>query len=488
MNKSQKRIGFLVISSVSLVSVVTCVALIKTSFDIRADLQKHAKYQNAVGESYKYTYGLLDEDEMPIIGYVGPCDSKIAGTTSTHDVPMNANTYAEYVAVKESGINTVIPLSDNTVNDGSYEVFEALDNAERAGVTYLVHDPKFGDKVKDKDSLFDQMARYSSYKSFGGIVHADEPNMKQFKNYELTGSLMKQYFPDKIYYINLFPEFAYYAALTGEPVASDPTRHKEQWLEYINAFYYTYKPLYFSYDNYAFTNAAPELDHDWLGNLAICTEWCKNKGIPFFGFNLATAHLNYRQPTEGEFYWQVNTNLVYGAKGLQYFTYQTPNSFTQDDPEASFINKYGEKTKTYAMAQKIHTQIKNMDHVLMNCSHQQIIQVNNIPEGSNLSRSPGFSFVNNDIGTTKTQAWRELTSVTCSGDLLIGCMDYRGASVFYVVNNSITNDTTATLNFDPYVEANAYTMIDNSKVKGNSLTFDLKKGEAVCIEITNYNN
>lgn len=469
-----------------LLAIISSTAISLTALTgYRSLATSHSRYTSS--PVYKYTYGNLSEDEMPIMAYAGPCDSKIPGTSSAHFVPVNANTLEQYQAIKEAGINTIIPLSDNTTNDGGYELFEALHNAEKAGINYFVHDPNFDLRVSDKESLLSELAKYATYSSFAGVFQADEPSMKDFPRYETVGSLMRQYAPNKCYYVNLYPQFAYYGALTGN--TSDPSiaeDHAKNWLEYINKFYNTYQPLYLSYDNYAFTNAAPNIDHDWFGNLNLANTWCKEKGIPFFAFNLATAHLNYRQPTSGEFYWQVNTNLVYGAKGIQYFTYQTPNTFTQDDPNASFIDKYGVKTSTYTLGQNIHNQIKRMDHVLMNCSHQQIIQVNNIPTDANASKSPGYSWTSQDYGVTTNQSWRELNSVNSNDDLLIGCFDYHGGTALLVANDSFSKSASYTLNFSTHIEANVYSLYENSTASGTAISGTLEPGASTLIEITNY--
>jgi hypothetical protein len=70
------------------------------------------------------------------------------------------------------------------------------------------------------------------------------------------------------------------------------------------------------------------------------------------GFILACEHLAYRLPTEAELLWQINVGLAYGSKGIQYFTYWTP-----EPPEAfqqALVSRDGVLTPLYFAAQRIN--------------------------------------------------------------------------------------------------------------------------------------
>jgi hypothetical protein len=67
------------------------------------------------------------------------------------------------------------------------------------------------------------------------------------------------------------------------------------------------------------------------------------------------AYNNHREPTAAELLWQVNISLAYGAKGIQYFTYWTPEAARGEGFGPALITVDGKRTSRYYAAKEINT-------------------------------------------------------------------------------------------------------------------------------------
>ena len=158
-----------------------------------------------------------------------------------------------------------------------------------------------------------------------------------------------------------------------------------------------------------------------------------------------------------------------GAKGIQYFP--------MVQPKTSLVNGLflsdGTKTAYYGYAKNIYQQIANMDHILMNSTHEGILAVGNtaISDTADVScRLSGASF-------------RELSNVTASDNagVIVGCFDYNGKTALYVVNNSVYISQTVNLVFDSSVHLTQYTDSTTDLGNMNSLSVTLNAGSAVLL-------
>ena len=81
---------------------------------------------------------------------------------------------------------------------------------------------------------------------------------------------------------------------------------------------------------------------------------------------------------------------------------------------------------------------------------------------------------------------RKCLNINTGDDLLVGCFDYNGKSVFYFVNNNLSNNLTATVNFTSKIEANTYSKTEDSTFKGEQATITLEPAQGILFELTNY--
>jgi hypothetical protein len=180
-------------------------------------------------------------------------------------------------------------------------------------------------------------------------------------------------------------------------------------------------------------------------------------------------------PTEAQTIWNINVQLAYGVKGISYYTIFQPASYTiyngekYDFTRDAFFGPPGNINQWYYYVQKENKQISAADHILMNSANMGVIPVG--PVAKRLVQS-----------NEKLSAFRELTG--CSADeAIIGCFDYFGKTVLYVVNNSSVNKQKITLNFDNNYGYEVIQRGISVNTTGKSIMLTMEAGEGTLVRI-----
>lgn len=97
----------------------------------------------------------------------------------------------------------------------------------------------------------------------------------------------------------------------------------QNYREYITRFNKEVPLPFLSFDHYPVLGDNV-LKAEWYENLEDFSDEARKIGKDFWAFALATKHGPYPVPTRASLRLQLYSNLVYGAQGLQYFTYWTP--------------------------------------------------------------------------------------------------------------------------------------------------------------------
>jgi len=138
------------------------------------------------------------------------------------------------------------------------------------------------------------------------------------------------------------------------------------------------KPKLLCYDHYALFEGV-ERD-GYFANM----ETIRRSALKYdaaMGFILqCTPHGTYRDPSETDLRWQVNTALAYGCRAILYFTYFTPT-----DPAANFHNGIldpsGKRTVHYDMAKKINGELKALIPTLVQLKSTGVFHTGPVPSG-----------------------------------------------------------------------------------------------------------
>ncbi len=188
--------------------------------------------------------------------------------------------------------------------------------------------------------IAETLREYQRYPAFTAFNIRDEPNASLFGQIGTVNDALRRLDPHVLGYVNLFPTYANSDQL-GTPTYD----------EHLARYVAEGRPAFLSFDHYMLFK--PDgVRADYFYNWVLVRNEALRSGLASWVFIQACEHLAYRLPTEAELRWQVNVSLAYGCKGIQYFTYWTP-----EPPEVfqqALVSRDGTPTGLYFAAQRIN--------------------------------------------------------------------------------------------------------------------------------------
>ncbi|ONI72384.1 hypothetical protein BWI15_20320 [Kribbella sp. ALI-6-A] len=364
-------------------------------------------------------------DDLPLTG--GP-DFPIGLFWPPHPYASTPQRFAE---IAEAGFDFVI--SGNYAGDGN--IFQhQLGLARTAGLKMLISDDiqirnmsrwfSISDQPTDNLSVTPAEARelytrardaYGPYSSLAGFNLYDEPGAGWFGTLAKAVAISRELAPQLLPYINLFP-------------SDDPA--------YYNAFVDVVKPSLVSFDRYPLLSDGRE-DGNYFHNWAIVRDAALRANVPAWIFIQTLSYHGHREPTAAEMLWQINISLAYGAKGIQYFTYWTPEAARGEGFGPALITVDGKRTARYAAAKNINTTwLHPVGRRLKPLVSESVVHANETP------------LPNSTVGFTPTDL---VTGVT-GNPTVIGTFRSRDAAVtdrwLLVANRSHSAAARTTLTFN----------------------------------------
>jgi hypothetical protein len=281
--------------------------------------------------------------------------------------PSGGNYDAQYAEVAECNFtHAMFP-----VNGASPEQNKAiLDACGKHGLKYFVfdsrmlasppNDPQF---AKNLDAI---IAEYGDHPALAGYFLVDEPGPGAFPLLADVNQYLLKKNPEQLPVINLLPIYVDENYIGGS------------YDHYVEQFCSTVKPKILCYDHYALFE---KVERDsYFENLEIIRRHALKNGIPFGFIFQCTPHGTYRDPSETDLRWQVNTALAYGCKALLYFTYFTPT-----DADSNFHNgildRNGNHTSHFAMAKDINRELKAFGPTLVKLTSTAVYHTEPVPKG-----------------------------------------------------------------------------------------------------------
>lgn len=425
-------------------------------------------------------------DVMPISGFYGPY---AAYYSEDGNVPPNFITDEYFQMIADAGVNMICQSSVN-YNGTPELLLEMLDLCEKYGMGMFVTDSSVTNKVGKEGvqaaDISNQIVNYSDHPAFCGMYLVDEPRTAYFGN----GSRYLEDYKDLAQiiqhdlgmacYMNLFPIW-------------NMEQDKEAYAKYVAECVEVLKPRMLIWDHYPFDKGKTKDDLAmYFYNMDVIRQHAVKNNIPFWSFIQAGSQWNDGQdyfesetpyyPNEGQFNWNVNTCLAYGAQGIAYFPLIQPVHFayagSSDNPEWDFnrngiIGAFGNKTQWYNYAKNINTHIAAIDSVLMNSVNKGIIVC-----GEDAIKDTEYSTCIIESGE-----FQELMSV--SGDAMVGCFNYAGKTALYVVNYDMEHAQKITLNLNAAHNIQMIQNAEKSYVNAKNLPLDMAAGEGVLVVIEN---
>jgi hypothetical protein len=166
-----------------------------------------------------------------------------------------------------------------------------------------------------------------------GFNFYDEPGAGWFATLAKALAISRELAPQLLPYVNLLP--------------SDDATYYRNFVDVV-------KPSLISFDRYPLLSEGRE-DANYFHNWSIVRGAALYGDIPSWVYIQTLAYNNHREPTAAELLWQINISLAYGAKGIQYFTYWTPEAARGEGFGPALITVDGKRTPRYDAAKQINT-------------------------------------------------------------------------------------------------------------------------------------
>mgnify|MGYP000964653651 CR=1 FL=1 len=258
--------------------------------------------------------------------------------------------------MKEAGININCSRYPNI---DSMQI--ALDLSFEVGIKTLIDCPEL------TNNTVETVNRFRNHPANAGYFLKDEPSANQLPYYSNLAKLIESIDNSRFCYINLLPTYA------GSDVYGTSTYN-----EYIQSYTMEIPLKILSFDHYPIIGT--NVRYDWYNNLEIVKDVTAKTNIPFWAFALTTAHNSYPVTDLNQLRLQIYSNLAYGAKGIQFFSYQTT---LKNDYHMGPIERDGSKTVVYDYIKTINEEIHAISPIFLN---SEVIKVShygdNIPEGT----------------------------------------------------------------------------------------------------------
>ena len=336
---------------------------------------------------------------------------------------------------------------------------ETLDACQAAGLKAIVFHPATYDydwQNVDAEAARARVAklaaRVKDHPAVYGYYLRDEPNASYFPGLAIVADAVKTNDPGAWPYMNLFPNYAN-AGQLGSPSYD---AHIEQFIK-------TCDPPILSYDHYALLEGG-DLRESYFANLESMRRASVAHDIPFWNIVLSSAHFNYREPTPADFRFQAFTSLAYGARGLAYFQYFTPD---RGNYRMGPIDQFGHETPTWDALRNVNLQVARLAPTLLKLHSQRAYHFGTVPQGCH---APGEESFIKAIG----------------GPLLVGDFIHDDGTHYVMIVN---RDVTASVPCAPQFREPVKTLQRVSSFTGNLLPFAgenvwLAPGQGMLLKVT----
>ncbi len=227
-------------------------------------------------------------------------------------------------------------------------------------------------------------AEFKSHPALGMYYLWDEPNTTNFKHLAEVRDAIRKEDPTHLGWINLLPNYA----TPDQLVAESFTQYLDRYVEEV-------KPQFLSYDFYGIVQeaGATMLRKGFFDNLEEVSKKARKQAIPFWAFVLATPFGPHPTPAEGELRFQVFASLAYGARGIQYFTYWTPENAEGVSSYTAFkdgpISADGTKTPSLDLIGKVNSEVHSLAPALVKLTLESVKHFETIDEELE-AFSPGY--------------------------------------------------------------------------------------------------
>lgn len=307
-------------------------------------------------------YNRLPADEIPIV--------------ATYAFYPPFITEQQFEWVKEAGFNVLNKMLHVE------EMDSCLKLAERYGLYFTVAPWS----IMNLSKIPSVVERYKGNPWIWGYRIADEPNASAFPKLRAVVDEIESLDPGQNVFINLYPAVG--KDLLG---ARNYKTYLEEYVRVVN-------PPFISFDIYPVRrrgNGSVYVDYGCYATYEDIARVARESNRPFWSYVLSNSHAFYPTPEEAYIRFQVFTALGYGAQGIAYFTYLSPDfdkgkgEFT-DSP----IDAEGNRTATWYMVRNVNREVLQLSPVFLGAVTVEVSHTGpRIPKGTKRFRKAPAPFI-----------------------------------------------------------------------------------------------
>ena len=162
----------------------------------------------------------------------------------------------------------------------------------------------------------------------------------------------------------------------------------DAWPAYVHAYLDATHARVLCYNEYDFLTTGDR--GLFVRHLATASAIAREYGIPFWTIVQLIQHGSYRALTEGELRWQVAHALAYGARGVGYFTYWTPDPDPTYNWQVGIIDGSGQRTPWYAFLAALNPRVAATGRALADLTWLATVHSGSVPQGATAFTPDGW--------------------------------------------------------------------------------------------------
>lgn len=254
---------------------------------------------------------------------------------------------------------------------------EDLEKAHNASLKAIVSEPKIhvddsaaGLPVDEITSRVKAVAkRVGTHPALFGYYLRDEPPSSSFAGIGNWIKTFRELQPEALPYVNMLPNYIGEGTLKAWGF--------NDYEAFIEAFVQRANPTFLSYDHYALMDDG-SLREGYFPNLEVMRRVALRHNLPFWNIVLGNAHFTYAEPSPAGLRFQAYTTLAYGARGLSYFTYFSPQI---GNYRLAPIDQFGNHTATWDMIRNVNLQIHALAPTYIKLKSVNVFHHPDVPTG-----------------------------------------------------------------------------------------------------------
>jgi hypothetical protein len=305
--------------------------------------------------------------------------------------PPAQTTTQRYQEIVAAGFNFVI--GGNGVTNDTYNS-TALNAARTNNLRYVLWDSKLTRVIRESATYTDPQARvrtrinellqrYGGNTALAGLGLYDEPSTDLFGILGYAREYLQTKNSKQLPWSNLYP-------YTNNPETL-ASLGASSYDDYLQRYRSDVKLPFISFDYYPLVSETA-ITASYFQNWAAVRKyslqtprvpsWCFIQSVDFRP--TANSYPPRRRPNEAELFWQVNVSLAYGAKGIQYFTYWTPNGNATTQFGEALVSLDGRLTPLYEYTKRANAYLKVIGKVLLPLTSESVVHAgeSTLPPGT----------------------------------------------------------------------------------------------------------